>query len=59
MVTTQVEATSERQPEPACEVHEKEIEGKTFKFGSSLGQKMQYQIAEVIAKNMNALHGLL
>ena len=54
MVATQAEATSERRPGPAGEVQEKEIEGKKFKFGSSLGQEMQDQIAEVIARHMNA-----
>jgi len=54
MLATQVEATNERQPGPAGEVQEKEIEGKKFKLGSSLGQEMQDQIAEVIARHINA-----
>jgi len=40
-MTTQAEATNERRPWPAGEVQEKEIEGKKFKLGSSLGQEMQ------------------
>jgi len=35
--TTRVEIGSERRPEPASEVQEKEIEGKKFKLGVSLG----------------------
>jgi len=36
-VITRAEATSERRPKPAGEVQEKEIKGKKFKLGSSLG----------------------
>jgi len=34
--TSRVEISSERRPEPASEVQEKEIEGKKFKLGTSL-----------------------
>jgi len=52
--TTHVEIASERRPGPAGEVQEKEIKGKKFKLSSSLGQKMQDQIVEVIARHLNA-----
>jgi len=39
----------ERRLEPAGDVLEREIGGKTFKLGKSLGQAAQDQIAEVIA----------
>jgi len=53
-VTTRAEITNERRPEPAGEVREREIKGKKFKLGSSLGQDMQDQIAEVISRHLNA-----
>jgi len=53
-MTTQVEDTNERRPGPAGEVQEKKIEGKKFKLNSLLGREMQDQIAEVIARHMNA-----
>ena len=40
------EIARERQPKPAEEVLEREIEGKTFKLGKSLGQAAQDQIAD-------------
>ena len=46
---TNVDITRERRPEPAEDVMEKEIGGKMFKLGKSLGQETQDQIAEVIA----------
>jgi len=51
---TRVEIASERQPEPAGEVQEKEIEGKKFKIDMSMGQEMQDQIVGVIARHLNA-----
>jgi len=37
----QVKVASERRPRPAGEVQEKEIEGKKFKLGTSLGRELQ------------------
>jgi len=51
--TTRAEVASERRPEPIGEVQEKDIKGKKLKLGSSLGQKMQDQIVEVIARHLN------
>jgi len=51
-VTTQTHITSERRPEPVGK--EREIKGKLFRLGSSLGQEMQDQIVEVIARHVNA-----
>jgi len=48
------EIARERRPEPAGEVLEREIGGKTFKLGKSLGQTAQDQIAEVIARHLDA-----
>jgi len=53
-VTTRAKATSEGRPKPVGEVQEKEIKGKKFKLGSSLGQEMQGQIVEEIARHLNA-----
>jgi len=50
----QVEVTSERRPGPTDEVQEREIGGKKFKLDMSLCKEMQYKIAEVIVKHMNA-----
>jgi len=52
--TTRAEIISEGQPEPTGEVQEREIKGKRFKLGSSLGQEMKDQIVEVIARHLNA-----
>ena len=52
--TTRTEVSSERRPELDGEVWEKEIKGKKFKLGSSLGQEMEDQIVEVIARHLNA-----
>ena len=49
-----LEITRERRPESAEEVLEREIRGKKFKLGRSLGQEAQDQIAEVIAQHMDA-----
>ena len=51
---TRVEIARERRPEPAKEVLEREIEGRKFKLGKSLGQETQDQIVEVIARHMDA-----
>jgi len=48
------EIARERRPEPAGEVLEREIGGKTFKLGKSLGQAAHDQIAEVIARYLDA-----
>jgi len=50
----QTEGTSERRPGPVGEVQEKEIEGKKFKLGASLGRKLQDKIVGVISRHMNA-----
>ena len=46
---TRVEVARERRLDPAEEVTEREISGKMFKLGKSLGQEAQNQIVEVIA----------
>ena len=51
---TQAEIARERLPEPAEEVSEKEIGGKRFKLGKSLGQETRDQIAEVIPQHLDA-----
>jgi len=51
---TRLEITQEKLPEPAMEVLEREIEGKNFKLGRSLSQEAHDQIAEVIARHMEA-----
>ena len=48
------EIARERRPEPAGDVLEREIGGRTFKLGKSLGQTAQDQIAEVIARHLDA-----
>ena len=51
---TRAEITKERRPKPAKDVLEREIGGKMFKLGKSLGQETQDQIVEVIARNLDA-----
>ena len=51
---TRAEIARERRPEPAEDVLEREIGGKMFKLGKSLGQETQDQIAEVIARHLDA-----
>ena len=46
---TRAEIARERRPEPTEYVLEREIGGKMFKLGKSLGQEKQDQIVEVIA----------
>ena len=48
------EVAWERRPEPAEDLLEREIGGKMFKLGKSLGQGMQDQIVEVIAQHLDA-----
>jgi len=51
---TKAEIAREWQPEPAEDVLEREIGGKKFKLGKSLGQETQDQIAKVIAQHLDA-----
>jgi len=51
---TSLEITRDRRLESAEEVLEREIGGKKFKLGKSLRQGAQDQIAEVIARHMDA-----
>ncbi|XP_068462524.1 uncharacterized protein [Phaseolus vulgaris] len=44
----------ERRPKPTGEVMEREIGGRAFKLGKSLGQAAQDQIVEVIARHLDA-----
>jgi len=53
-----VEIARDRQPEPAGDVLEREIGGKIFKLGKSLGQATQNQIVKVIAHIWMPSHGL-
>jgi len=48
------EVARERRPEPAKDVLEKEIGGRMFKLGKSLGQGTQDQIVEEIARHLDA-----
>jgi len=49
-----VEIAWENRPEPAGDVVEREIGGKTFKLGWSLSQESQDQVVEVIARHLDA-----
>jgi len=49
-----IEVANERRLEPAGEVQEKEIEGKKFKLGTSLGRELQDKIVEVISRHVDA-----
>ena len=51
---TRAEVARERRPEPAKDVLEREIGGRMFKLGKSLGQGTQDQIAEVITQYLDA-----
>jgi len=51
---TRAEIARERRPEPAGDVLKREIGGKMFKLGKSLGQAAQDQIVEVIARHLDA-----
>ena len=48
------ENAQERRPEPAENVVERQIGGKVFKLGKSLGSVEQEQVARVIARNLEA-----
>ena len=50
---TRAEIARERRPEPTEDVLEREIGGKMFKLGKSLGQETHDQIAEVIARHLD------
>jgi len=51
---TRAEIAREKRPEPAGGVVEREIGGKMFKLGQSLSQESQDQVAEVIARHLDA-----
>jgi len=51
---TRAEIAQEKRLRPAEEVLEREIDGKRFKLGKSLGQETQDKIAEVIAQHLDA-----
>jgi len=51
---TRAEISWERRLEPIEDVLEREISGKKFKLGKSLGQETHDQIAEVIARHFDA-----
>ena len=51
---TRAEIARERQPELAKDMLKREISGKKFRLGKSLGQETQDQIAEVIARHLDA-----
>ena len=51
---TRAENARERWLEPAEDMLEREIGGKMFKLGKSLGQETQDQIVEVIARHLDA-----
>jgi len=48
------ENARERRPEPAENVVERQIGGKTFKLAESLDQEEQNQVAEVISRHLDA-----
>ena len=51
---TRVEIARERWSKPAEDVLEREIGGKMFKLGKSLGQETHDQIVEVIGRHLDA-----
>jgi len=51
---TRAEIARERRPETVEEVLQRDIGGKRFKLGKSLGQETQDQIVEVIARHLDA-----
>ena len=51
--------TRETRPKPVEEWLEREIGGKIFKLGRSLEAELQDQIAKVIERHLDLLHGLL
>jgi len=48
------EIARERRPEPVEDVLEREIGGKMFKLGKSLGQETEDQTVEVISQHLDA-----
>jgi len=51
---SRIENARERRPEPAENVVERQIGGKTFKLGKLLDQEEQNQVAEVISRHLDA-----
>jgi len=51
---SRVESARERQPEPAGDIVERKIEGRTFKLGKSLDRAEQDQVVGVIARHLDA-----
>jgi len=51
---THVEVARENQPEPARDMLEREIGWKTFKLGRTLSKESQDQVADVIARHLDA-----
>ena len=51
---TRAEIAWERQPEPVKDMLNREIGGKMFKLGKSLGQERQDQIVEVTIRHLDA-----
>jgi len=50
----EVEVVNDKRPGPAREVEEREINGKKFKFDTSLGKELEDKIVDVISVNMDA-----
>jgi len=50
----EVEVVKDMQPGPVGEVQEREINGKKFNLGTSLGKELEDKIANVISVNMDA-----
>jgi len=48
------ESARERRPEPAGDIVERQIGGRTFKLGKLLNQAEQDQVAGVIARHLDA-----
>ena len=54
----EIELSHRPRPGPAGDVQEREIEGRLFKLGTSMGKELQDQIAGVIARHLERLHGI-
>lgn len=52
--TPRVETTTNKRPESADEVQERDIGGNKFKLGRSTNQELHNKIAEVIARHLDA-----
>jgi len=50
----ETELSHRPRPRPVGDVQEREIEGKLFKLGASMGQKLEDQIAGVIVRHLDA-----